>query len=155
MFARMWRKGNSHWWKCKLAEPALAWWLSGKESTCQFRRLGFDPWSRKIPRTVGQLNSCTTTESVLQSPGATNTEPPCAATEARESQSPCSATREAAVMRSRAPKLESSPRPLQLEKAHGAIKTQHSWKHIHKIMGGKKLAQPQWKTVGRFLNNQK
>ena len=24
-------------------------WLSGKESTCQCRRLGFDPWVRKIP----------------------------------------------------------------------------------------------------------
>ena len=24
-------------------------WLSGKESICQFRRLGFDPWVRKIP----------------------------------------------------------------------------------------------------------
>ena len=27
----------------------LPWWLSGKESTCQCRRCGFDPWLRKIP----------------------------------------------------------------------------------------------------------
>ena len=27
----------------------LLWWLSGKESTCQFRRYIFDPWVRKIP----------------------------------------------------------------------------------------------------------
>ena len=27
----------------------LPWWLSGKESTCQCRRLEFDPWVRKIP----------------------------------------------------------------------------------------------------------
>ena len=27
----------------------LPWWLSGKESTCQWRRCGFDPWVRKIP----------------------------------------------------------------------------------------------------------
>ena len=30
----------------------LPWWLSGKESSCQFRRCrrhGFDPWVRKIP----------------------------------------------------------------------------------------------------------
>ena len=26
----------------------LSWWLSGKESTCQFRRRGFSPWVRKI-----------------------------------------------------------------------------------------------------------
>ena len=26
----------------------LPWWLSGKKSTCQWRRSGFDPWIRKI-----------------------------------------------------------------------------------------------------------
>ena len=26
----------------------LPWWLSGKESSCQCRRLGFHPWVRKI-----------------------------------------------------------------------------------------------------------
>ena len=25
------------------------WWLSDKESTCQYRRRGFNPWIRKIP----------------------------------------------------------------------------------------------------------
>ena len=25
----------------------LSWWLSGKESTCQFRRGGFNPWIGK------------------------------------------------------------------------------------------------------------
>ena len=28
----------------------LPWWLSGKESTHQFRRLRFNPWVRKIPQ---------------------------------------------------------------------------------------------------------
>ena len=28
----------------------LLWWLSGKESACQGRRLGINPWVRKIPR---------------------------------------------------------------------------------------------------------
>ena len=27
----------------------LPWWFRGKESTCQCRRHGFDPWVRKIP----------------------------------------------------------------------------------------------------------
>ena len=27
----------------------LPWWLSGKESTCQCRRPGFEPWVEKIP----------------------------------------------------------------------------------------------------------
>ena len=27
----------------------LPWWLSGKESTCQCRRHGLDPWVKKIP----------------------------------------------------------------------------------------------------------
>ena len=29
--------------------PELPWWLSGKESTCQCRRCGFNPWVGKIP----------------------------------------------------------------------------------------------------------
>ena len=31
------------------AHPRLPGWLSGKESTCQCRRLWFGPWVRKIP----------------------------------------------------------------------------------------------------------
>jgi len=27
----------------------LPWWLGGKDFTCQCRRLGFNPWVRKIP----------------------------------------------------------------------------------------------------------
>ena len=34
----------------------LPWWLSGKESTCQSRRHGFDPCSGKIPHATGQLS---------------------------------------------------------------------------------------------------
>ena len=34
----------------------LRWWLSGKESTCQCSSHGLDPWSRKIPHAMGQLN---------------------------------------------------------------------------------------------------
>ena len=33
----------------------LSWWLSGKESACQFRRHRFNPWSRKIPHATDQL----------------------------------------------------------------------------------------------------
>ena len=34
-------------------------WLSGKESTCQCRRYGFDPWVRKISWTKNPLQySC-------------------------------------------------------------------------------------------------
>ena len=29
--------------------PGLRWWCSGKESTCQSRKHGFDPWVGKIP----------------------------------------------------------------------------------------------------------
>ena len=42
----------------------LSWCSSGKESACQCRGHGFNPWSRKIPHAVGQL-----------SPSNTNTEP--------------------------------------------------------------------------------
>jgi len=44
----------------------LPWWFSGKESTCQCRRHGFNPWSREIPHAMEQLSPCTTTvEPVL------------------------------------------------------------------------------------------
>ena len=36
----------------------LSWWLSGKESACQSRRCGFDPWSRKISHALEQLSLC-------------------------------------------------------------------------------------------------
>ena len=32
-----------------LFQFGLSWWLSGKESVCQCRRHGFDPWVRKMP----------------------------------------------------------------------------------------------------------
>ena len=52
----------------------LSWWLSGKESTCQCRRHGFDLWSRKIPRAAEQLSLCATTiEPVLWNPGSMTT----------------------------------------------------------------------------------
>ena len=45
---------------------AMKWWRSGKESACQCRRHGFNPWSRKIPHASKQLCPCTTaTELVL------------------------------------------------------------------------------------------
>ena len=34
----------------------LPWWLSCKESACQSRVHGFDPWSRKIPLAMRQLS---------------------------------------------------------------------------------------------------
>ena len=34
----------------RLASEGLPWWLSGKGSTCQCRRHGFDPWVGKIPQ---------------------------------------------------------------------------------------------------------
>ena len=37
---------------CKKSMLGLPWWLSGKESACQCRGHGFDPWSRKIPHTL-------------------------------------------------------------------------------------------------------
>ena len=46
---------NSHVWPWKAIFPGsvcdqgLPRWLNGKESTCQCRRHGFDPWVGKIP----------------------------------------------------------------------------------------------------------
>ena len=32
-----------------LLSARLSWWRSGKESTCQYRRLGFNPWVGRVP----------------------------------------------------------------------------------------------------------
>ena len=36
----------------------LPWWFSGKESACQCRRYGLNPWSRKIPHAMEHLGPC-------------------------------------------------------------------------------------------------
>ena len=55
----------------KKYEWGLPWGLSGKESACQRRRHGFDPWSGMTPHAVEQLSlSTTTTEPVSQRPGS-------------------------------------------------------------------------------------
>ena len=41
---------------CQTLFWGLPWWLSGKESTCECRRHGFDPWSRMIPHVAEQLS---------------------------------------------------------------------------------------------------
>ena len=38
----------------------LPWWLSGKESACQYKRCRFNPWSEKIPHAKEQLSPCAT-----------------------------------------------------------------------------------------------
>ena len=48
---------DQHFFKTILGPP---WWLSGEESTCQYRRHGFDPWSRKSPYAKEQLGPCST-----------------------------------------------------------------------------------------------
>ena len=62
----------------KSDSQGLPWWLSGWRSTCQCRRHRFNPWSRKIPHALEQLNPCTTTcEPVLKGLWAATTEPVC------------------------------------------------------------------------------
>ena len=78
--------GSQTWWLSPLrSTPGLPRWLCGTESTCQCRRRGFDPSSRKTPHAAEQLNPCsTTTEPVPWSSGTTTTEPTC-----HQHRSPC------------------------------------------------------------------
>ena len=55
---------------CQERNRGLAWWLSGKESSYQCRRHGFDPWSGKILHGTGA-------ERKSRSLGATAMEPKC------------------------------------------------------------------------------
>ena len=50
----------------KIMDVGLPWCLSRKESSCQCRSRGFDPWPGRIPQAVEQLSPYTTTiEPVL------------------------------------------------------------------------------------------
>ena len=49
-----------------LKTGGLPWWLSGKESACQYRKHRLDPWSGRIPYSVEQRSLCaSTTEPAL------------------------------------------------------------------------------------------
>ena len=62
----------------KCYNEGLPWWLSGKESSCRYRRYMFDSWSGKIPHAAEQLSPrAKTSEPVLNSLGPTATEPTC------------------------------------------------------------------------------
>ena len=62
-------KGACITWSLITITFGLPWWLSGKESTCQGRRHGFNPWSGKIPHAKMQLSPwATTIEPVPCSP---------------------------------------------------------------------------------------
>ena len=95
----------------KIELMGLHWWCSGKESACQCRRHGFDPWSEKIPYAEEQLSLCTTTiKPVLHNPGAATTEPVCHVYWSPGTLEPVSRTREAAAMSS--PYFETREQPL-------------------------------------------
>ena len=67
----------------------LPWWLSGKDSACQWKRHGFDPWPRKIPHATEQLSLCATTiEPVLLNPLSRTTEARCPRAHAMQGEKP-------------------------------------------------------------------
>ena len=111
-----WSKPKQHSPRVNSVALGLPWWLSGKESTCQHRRCGFDPWSWKIHPWINEahvphlLTLCSGAQELqLLSP--------CVAiTKARMPQSPCSTMREAIARRSPYTAAKRSPHSLQLEK---------------------------------------
>ena len=115
--------------------PGFPWWLSGKESACQCRKHGFNPWSGKIPHASEQLSPWATTvlfslcsraqEPQLLSPGAALLKPACPRACARQQENPL--WREA-----RTPQLESSPCSPQLEKSSRSNKDPAQPKMINK-----------------------
>ena len=45
----VWQTTQPWFWQCASPVHRLPMWLSGEESTCQFRRCEFDPWVGKVP----------------------------------------------------------------------------------------------------------
>ena len=83
------------------------WWRSGYESTCQCRRQGFDPWSRKTPQAEEQLCPYATTTGPLR---LQLRKPARLRAHAQQQEKPPQSE-------ARTPQPESSPRSTQLEKA--------------------------------------
>ena len=56
----------------------LPWWVSSKEASCQCRRRGFDPWSRKIPHQIrsDQFSGSIVSDS-LRPHESQHARPPC------------------------------------------------------------------------------
>ena len=115
--------------KKKKETSGLPSW-NGKESACQCRRHGYDPWSGKIPHVEGKLCPCTsTTEPVLWSLGAATTGPTyhnCWSPNVLETTLPnkrsCRNEKPARCMEEE-PQLTATR-----ESQHTAMKTQHSQK---------------------------
>ena len=125
-------------------------WLSGKESTCQCRRHGFDPWSGKTAHAVKQPSLCAATTKPAQlGPRAATTEalmpssPQAAPTEGHALWSMWSAIGEAMTMKSSRTAPKSSPGSLP-EKAWAkqwrpsAVKNQLILKRDIKKLSGMK-----------------
>ena len=77
--------------------PGLPWWLSGKDSTCRWKRHDFDPWSEKIPHASEQQSLCATILS-----------PRCGACEPKWL-SPCAELLKPTCPRACAPQQEKEP----------------------------------------------
>ena len=91
----------------------LPWLLTNKESTCQYRRHEFDPWSGKIPHVTEQLSPCAMTTNPLCAlePQSLNYWSPHILEPTLHNK------RKPPQWEACAPRLESSPHLLQLEKA--------------------------------------
>ena len=113
----------------EMGEMGPPWWSSDEESTCQYKRQGFIPQSRKIPHAKEQLRVCTTTSETA-----------CCNYWRPSTQGLCSATREASAIRSRRTTMKSKP-PLTAtgESTCASTKTQHNHQQTNKEGNGEKL----------------
>ena len=102
----------------KRSMQGASWWLSGKESTCQCRRHGYNPWSGKIPHGAGQLSPCTTTTAahVLKGLHDSTTEATRHNYRNLRAKSRYSTTRKATPMRRLCTAMKNSPQSPPLEK---------------------------------------
>ena len=107
------REGKTHTYR----KQGLPWWLRGKEPTCQCRRHGFSPWSRKIAHVVEQQSPCATSpEPVTRGRLPQWLSSRAATTEAHAPQSPCSSTREAPQWEAQTPQRSLALLPATREK---------------------------------------
>ena len=99
------------------------WWLSGKESTCQCRRQGFDSWSGKIPHATEQLSLSHNYWACALAPRNRS----CWSLHALESVV-CQKRQCSEKPEHRSPRV--GPAHRNWRKVDSAMKTQHSQKHV-------------------------
>ena len=139
------KKTPPKWHKREYFYSGLPWWFGGKESVCQCSRHRFNPWSGKIPHTMGQLSPCATATEAHMPYGLCSMEATTmrSLSTATREQSPFAASREKLT------RNEDSTQPKKKENTSTLfvlLHTQQSWEALNYRIG-----TPVWSKIRKGI----